>query len=87
MIAPDRGARCSRSATLKYADAKNQRLLEASVTLDSDLQRAEAELIRAKAQVEIAEVDLMEVEAQFTSARKLASLSITVSEIRSRHDE
>lgn len=75
------------SATMKNEGAKNQKLLEAAVTLDKEVQDAEAEVIRAKAQVAIAEINLQEIENQFTSARKLANMQNTIGEIRSRSDQ
>mgnify|MGYP001590780468 CR=1 FL=1 len=63
--------------------AKNQKILEALVSIDVDVVKYETALIEAVTAVKLAEIDLHELENQFTSARKLANLQITVSQLPS----
>jgi len=68
-------------ATVKYQDAKNQSVLKALIIQDADVQKWEGEVITRLAEYKLAEINLIKAENQFTSARKLASLQITESDI------
>lgn len=69
------------SAILKNQDAKNQKVLEALVTQDENVQKADAATITALGEVKLAEIHLRTWENAFTSARKLASMNMTMNEI------
>ena len=61
-------------ATLKYSDAKNQKLLEANVKLDEDVKTARLKLFEAEATFRTAKIGLDQEENRFVSARKIAGL-------------
>lgn len=69
------------SALILNQGAKNQKLLEAMVSQDPEVQKAEAAVIDALGDVKLAEINVHLWENAFASARKLASLNMTVNDI------
>lgn len=62
-------------ATITYADkAKNQRILEAYIRQDLEVQKAEADVITSKVAHDLLKVEMEEIENKWISARKLAGL-------------
>lgn len=61
-------------ATIQHSEAKNQKLLEALVTQDEDVQRTSLDLFRAEAEVKKSKIALDYEENKFVSARKIGGL-------------
>jgi hypothetical protein len=61
-------------ATIKHQDAKNQKILEALIVFDEEVALAELDVINAKAEFKIAELDWQKAENEFVAARKLAGM-------------
>lgn len=69
------------AATILHGNAKNQKILEANVLKDPEVDRRDADLTTAQANLKVAENDMQEVENAFISARRLSGIQNTVSEI------
>jgi hypothetical protein len=68
-------------ATLRFQDAKNQTLLNAKVTSDPQVKEKRKARIDAQENYEVAQAYFHQAENAFASARKLASIGVTASDI------